>query len=90
VKERPGKYCFRFWQEGPGYDRNILSANAITASIDYIHLNPVKRGLCTRAVDFKWSSAQFHFENVIDDDLPKLSRPAPDWFHSAGTIVDGS
>ena len=22
VRERPGKTCFRFWQEGPGFDRN--------------------------------------------------------------------
>jgi putative transposase len=22
VLERPGKTCFRFWQEGPGFDRN--------------------------------------------------------------------
>ncbi len=24
VKERPGKSSFRFWQEGPGYDRNLI------------------------------------------------------------------
>lgn len=24
VRERPGKYCFRFWQEGPGYDRKYF------------------------------------------------------------------
>ena len=45
VEERPGKHCFRFWQEGAGYDRNLFSATAIQASIDYIHLNPVRRGL---------------------------------------------
>lgn len=42
VRERPGKCCFRFWQEGPGYDRNIFSSDALDASIDYIHTNPVK------------------------------------------------
>ena len=41
VPERPGKSCFRFWQEGPGFDRNIFSAAALSASIDYIHMNPV-------------------------------------------------
>jgi putative transposase len=25
--------------------------------IDYIHLNPVRRGLVAKAVDWKWSSA---------------------------------
>ncbi len=29
VKERPGKHCFRFWQEGPGFDRNIFTAQAV-------------------------------------------------------------
>ncbi len=39
VLERPGKTCFRFWQEGPGYDRNIFTKDAILASLDYIHTN---------------------------------------------------
>ena len=87
VRERAGKYCFRFWQAGPGFDRNVFSAEAVAASIDYIHTNPVKRGLCSAAVDFKWSSCRFHLQNQIEDDLPKLSRPDPDWFDTAGTIV---
>ena len=24
IRERPGKFCFRFWQEGPGFDRNFF------------------------------------------------------------------
>jgi putative transposase len=60
VRERPGKTCFRFWQEGPGYDRNLKRAATIQAAIDYIHLNPVRRGLATRAIDWKWSSASWY------------------------------
>ncbi|MGD9644179.1 MAG: transposase [Pirellulales bacterium] len=60
VSERPGKSCFRFWQEGSGYDRNLYSPRAIATSIDYIHANPVTRGLCRRAIDWKWSSARFY------------------------------
>ena len=26
----------------------------------YIHNNPVRRGLCRRAVDWKWSSARYY------------------------------
>jgi putative transposase len=51
VLERPGKTCFRFWQEGPGFDRNLFSSDAIASSLDYIHNNPVNRGLCRCAVD---------------------------------------
>jgi putative transposase len=60
VQERPGKTCFRFWQEGPGYDRNLNTPDAIEASIDYIHQNPVRRGLVSRAIDWKWSSASWY------------------------------
>ena len=60
VQERPGKTCFRFWQEGPGYDRNLNTPTAIEAAINYIHENPVRRGLVKRAVDWKWSSAKWH------------------------------
>jgi putative transposase len=60
VRERPGKYCFRFWQEGPGYDRNINTVKALESSIDYIHMNPVRRGLCERPTDWPWSSARYY------------------------------
>ncbi len=73
VQERPGKMCFRFWQEGPGFDRNLYSAKAITSSIHYIHTNPEKRGLCLRAVDWKWSSARYYLAEIPgqqDPDVP--------------------
>jgi REP element-mobilizing transposase RayT len=43
VEERPGKTCFRFWQEGPGYDRNLTTPSVIEAAIQYIHMNPIRR-----------------------------------------------
>jgi putative transposase len=60
VRERPGKTCFRFWQEGPGYDRNLNRSGTIEAAIDYLHQNPVRRGLVQRAIDWKWSSARWY------------------------------
>ena len=45
IRERPGVYRFRFWKEGGGYDRNIQTSSVITSVIDYIHENPVRRGL---------------------------------------------
>src|SRR5262249_48785979 len=50
----------RFWQPGGGYDRNITSAAALRAVIDYIHANPVRRGLVARAEDWEWSSARWY------------------------------
>jgi len=75
VRERPGKTCFRFWQEGAGFDRNIFSREALEASLNYLHMNPVKRGLCERAIDWKWSSARYHEEAPLHrqhDDLPHI------------------
>jgi putative transposase len=78
IRERPGKRVFRFWQEGPGYDRNLRTVNAILAAMDYIHQNPVRRGLCNRAIDWKWSSARFYLEPDYtgDPDLPTIG-PLP-------------
>ncbi|MCE9544480.1 MAG: transposase [Planctomycetia bacterium] len=76
VQERPGKECFRFWQEGPGFDRNLTSPKAITASVDYIHNNPVKRECCRRATDWKWSSARYYLAEPPkqqDADLPHIA-----------------
>jgi putative transposase len=50
----------RFWQPGGGYDRNIISTVALRAMIDYIHANPVRRGLVVRAEDWQWSSASWY------------------------------
>jgi putative transposase len=50
---------FHFWQAGPGYDRNLEHPGSVWTAIDYIHLNPVRRGLCLRTTDWRWSSAGF-------------------------------
>lgn len=84
IRDRPGQTSFRFWQEGPGFDRNLYSAQAIENSIAYIHANPVKRDLCRRAVDWKWSSARYYVEGAQDESLPRITRPDPTWFHRSG------
>lgn len=68
IRQRPGVTTFRFWQEGGGYDRNLTEARTIIASIEYIHQNPVRRGLCARAVDWPWSSAS----RLLLDDIAAL------------------
>ena len=52
-----GKRFHRFWQRGGGYDRNLTEPKTVWATMDYIHANPVRRGLCRRATDWPWSSA---------------------------------
>ena len=50
----------RFWQPGGGYDRNVTEERTLESMIGYIHMNPVRRGLCERATDWEWSSARWY------------------------------
>ncbi len=62
--EQPnGEVHYRFWQRGGGYDRNITDPATLRVMIDYIHNNPVRRGLVERATDWPWSSAR-HYAGV--------------------------
>jgi putative transposase len=63
VRERPGVQRFRFWQEGGGYDRNLRSVESVEAAIAYIHENPVRRQLCEKASDWRWSSDRHYRED---------------------------
>ena len=47
---------YLFWLRGGGYDRNIIKAETLENSMNYIHDNPVRKGLVKRASDWKWSS----------------------------------
>jgi len=63
---------FRFWQLGGGYNKNVWSTKAVTQIIDYIHANPVRRGLVQRPTEWRWSSAHAHVGNkdvplIIDE-----------------------
>ena len=49
---------YHFWQPGGGYDRNIIEPDTLRHSINYIHLNPVRRGLVEMPNDWPWSSAR--------------------------------
>ncbi len=53
-----GKKSHRFWQRGGGYDRNLRSVRDIHEKINYIHQNPVARGLVSKPFDYSWSSAR--------------------------------
>ncbi len=50
----------RFWQAGGGYDRNLRSRDECIEKLQYIHNNPVKRGLAPHPSDWRWSSAVWH------------------------------
>ncbi|MHB1034859.1 MAG: REP-associated tyrosine transposase [Pirellulales bacterium] len=66
--EPTGKACYRFWQRGGGYDRNLWSIPDIHQKIDYIHANPVRRGLVQRPQDWPWSSFRA-WEDSVDEPI---------------------
>ena len=52
-----GKIAYRFWQRGGGYDRNIVQPGTVHATIEYLHANPVRRGLAASPEEWQWSGA---------------------------------
>ncbi|REK20705.1 MAG: hypothetical protein DWQ45_05595 [Planctomycetota bacterium] len=82
ILERPGKTVFRFWQEGPGYDRNLQQERTALSAIDYVHMNPVRRRLVERASLWKWSSARWYETDRqhVDVDLPEMHGLRPGFF----------
>ncbi len=82
IRERPGRTVFRFWQEGPGYDRNLQTESAVIAAIEYIHLNPVRRRLVDSAENWRWSSARWYVSEGrhVDPQLPALHAPPAELF----------
>ena len=72
---------YHFWQKGGGFDLNIIEPKTLFQMIDYIHMNPVRRGLAVRARDWKWSSAAW-FEGNGESPVP-LGKIPLEW-----TITD--
>jgi putative transposase len=65
----------RYWQAGPGQDHNIYDPETAHRVVEYIHNNPVRRGLVQRATDWAWSSAadwegQLEVPIRVDRSLP--------------------
>ncbi len=50
----------RFWQAGGGCDRNIIKPDTAWKMVEYLHLNPVRRGLVERPEDWELSSARWY------------------------------
>ena len=57
--EYPSRRVFRFWQPGGGFDHNIFREKTVPSVMDYIHNNPVRRGLVSAPTEWEWSSARF-------------------------------
>jgi putative transposase len=56
--ENENRSYHRFWQAGSGYDENVCETLTLHRIIEYIHMNPVRRGLVERPEQWEWSSAR--------------------------------
>ncbi len=77
TRQRGNKTERLFWMSGGGFDRNVIKPDTLMNMIDYIHLNPVRRGLVDNAEDWKWSSAAW-FLGVSDSPIVPDQIP-PEW-----------
>ena len=76
-RQPSGRSTARFWQRGGGYDRNVTKESTLYSAIQYIHENPVRRGLADSATEWYWSSAAWYMDRSpvplsIDDTLPPI------------------
>jgi putative transposase len=69
-----GEAEYRFWEQGGGYDRNIIEPATAWNAVDYIHHNPVRRGLARSITDWPWSSARW-YKGLSDVLLPMDGTP---------------
>jgi len=66
----------RFWQSGSGYDEIVSDPSALHAVVEYVHHNPVRRGLVNRPEEWPWSSAREW--SGLGDSAMKIDRTLPD------------
>lgn len=48
---------YHFWQNGPGFDRNVTDLSVVRSMAEYIHNNPVRKELASAPEEWYWSSA---------------------------------
>ncbi len=75
ITRKRGKKSERlFWQSGGGYDRNFDDPHVLMNMMDYIHMNPVRRGLVETPAAWRWSSAAWHLgagePPIVPDPIP--------------------
>jgi len=67
------KRCAHFWQ-ARFYDFNVWSEKKKNERINYMHFNPVKRGLVEHPKEWRWSSHRFYSTGEKG-----LCAPNPEW-----------
>ena len=72
-EERPVPSHRRFWQRR-FYDFNVWTQKKKNEKMNYMHFNPVKRGLAAHPKEWPWSSYRFYSTGE-----PGVCPPNPEW-----------
>jgi putative transposase len=65
-KSTQGDRAYQFWERRP-YKATMYNRKVLEEKLDYIHLNPVKAGLCLLPEDYHFSSAGYYLLNTDND-----------------------
>ena len=63
VRSSRGQELAHFWQPR-FHDFNVYNAEKVREKLDYMHANPVKRGLVANPISWMWSSFLFYEAGV--------------------------
>lgn len=73
LKSKPDCYPEgQFWREGFD-DVPVPGRDAAMTKLEYVHNNPIKRGLVGKPEDYLWSSAPFYY--LETESIVTLERP---------------
>ena len=56
---------YQFWERRP-YKSTMYNRQVFEQKLDYIHNNPVRKGLCDLPEDYQYSSAGFYILNTVN------------------------
>jgi len=82
-QERERNYQYSLWQT----EKNVLpvfSDAMFMEKVNYIHQNPVRAGLCERAIDYRWSSARIWQGHFYENEPLMMDKDLIYWRRSVG------
>lgn len=67
-EKRPRQYSYSLWDHHPDA-RLLLTESMLMQRVTYTHQNPVRAGLVSDPLDYRWSSVRCWSRKTLDDEL---------------------
>lgn len=68
---------YQFWQYG-SHPEEIFSEKFMWSKLDYIHMNPIRAGIVSKASHYRYSSASNYVNNEGIIEITKIDNPVID------------